>query len=435
MAHGCACREGVVAKTRDRAVVNMGVAGVLVLLVAMVPATSASAAPSASMRNIPLGSLIATLNDPAATSGDYFGDAVAVSGTTAVVGASSTNGADGEAYIYVKGASGWPTSPTTKLPDPAATSGDNFGVSVAVSGTTVVVGAPNTNSADGEAYIYVKGASGWPTSPTTSLLDPADTLDDFFGASVAVSGTTVVVGAYGTTSYDGAAYIYVKGVSGWPISPTTTLPDPGTTAGDAFGYSVGVWDTTIAIGAPQYLDTPQAGIAYIYVNGASGWPTSPTTTLADPGGITGDDFGWSVAVWGPYTKVVVGAPGTNGNDGEAYIYQKGNVSVWPTTPTVSLPDPAATEGDAFGSSVAVSQKTTVIGSPFNNTSVGAAYVYVKADSVWPTNPTATLSDPAASSYEAFGSSVAISGKTVVVGAPAISHGTSTMAGTAYLYRA
>jgi hypothetical protein len=93
------------------------------------------------------------LNDPAAAN-DYFGSSVAVSGKTVVVGALGTNSGAGAAYIYVKAASGWPTTPTATLNDPAATSDDHFGYSVAVSGKTAVVGAPGTNSFAGTAYIY-----------------------------------------------------------------------------------------------------------------------------------------------------------------------------------------------------------------------------------------------------------------------------------------
>ena len=320
------------------------------------------------------------------------------------------------------------------LNDPAATLGDRFGDTVAVSGKTAVVSAPSTNVAAGAAYIYVKGASGWPTTPTTTLSDPAATQSDLFGASVAVSGTTVVVGAPDTNSNAGAAYIYVEGASGWPTTPTTTLSDPGAILGDAFGYSVGVSDTTVVVGAPQYLGSPQAGVAYIYVKGASGWPTTSTATLSDPAATTDDEFGWSVAVWGPNTKVVVGAPGTSSDIGTAYIYQKGSALLWPMTPSATLSDPAATSGDSFGQSVAVSKKTVVVGAPNTDDIAGAAYVFVKADSVWPTTPTATLSDPAASANEAFGTSVAFSGNSAVVGAPAPPPFTH-MAGTAYIYKA
>ena len=77
-----------------------------------------------------------------------------MSGKTAVVGAYATSSAAGAAYIYVKGASGWPTTQTTTLSDPAATAGDRFGYSVAGSGNTAVIGAYRTSSAAGAAYIY-----------------------------------------------------------------------------------------------------------------------------------------------------------------------------------------------------------------------------------------------------------------------------------------
>jgi hypothetical protein len=100
-----------------------------------------------------------------------------VSGTTAIVCAPGANSFAGTAYIYVKGASGWQTTPTTKLKNPAATADNDFGSSLAVSGTTAVVGAPEVRSPGrGVVYIYVKGASGWPTKPTAKLKDPKATV-------------------------------------------------------------------------------------------------------------------------------------------------------------------------------------------------------------------------------------------------------------------
>jgi hypothetical protein len=169
-------------------------------------------------------------------------------------------------YVYTKGAAGWSTTPTVTLQDPAATPNDQFGTSVAVSGKTVVVGAYNFNSAAGVTYVYTKGAAGWPTTPTVTLQDPAATGRDYFGNSVAVSGTTIVVGAYGTTP-GGAAYIYAKDVTGWPTTPTVTLlaaayMAPGTPAGGAFGLAAAVSGTTAIISALGY--NPGLGTAYIY---------------------------------------------------------------------------------------------------------------------------------------------------------------------------
>jgi hypothetical protein len=190
----------------------------------------------------------------------------------------NTSGIPGTAYIFVRGASGWPTKPTTMFRDPVSAGNSTFCYSVAVSGTTAVVGAFGANSGTGAAYIYVKGCSGWPTTPTTSLADPTATADDEFGTSVAVSGATVVVGAFGTSSDTCEAYIYVEDASGWPTTPTASLADPAATADDYFGFSVAVSGTTVVVGAPG----TNSGTAYIYMMGNSGWPTTPTVTLPNP---------------------------------------------------------------------------------------------------------------------------------------------------------
>jgi hypothetical protein len=397
-------------------------AGLLVLLVAVMPAASASAKVSTSVRMTPIGALLAKLKDPAAISEAGFGYAVSVSGTIAIVGAPAVPEGHGTppagaAYIYVKGASGWPNTPTIQLSDPASGgNGDLFGYSVALSGKTAVVAAPGS----GMAYIYVKGASGWPTTPTTTLTEPEASGE--FGYSVAVQGTTAVVGAPGTRP-GGAAYIYVKAASGWPTTPNIKLADPAAKNADAFGYSVAVSGKTAVVGAWGTNST--RGAAYIYVKGASDWPTTPTTTLTDPEASERDEFGVSVAV--SAKAAVVGAQGDS--LGGAYIYVKGT-SGWPTTPTTTLTVPGARAHDLFGGSVSVSGETAVVGAENGGKSrVGAAYIYVNGTSGWPTTPTTALTDPAAKPGS-FGFSVAVSGKTSVVGAPAAS-----LAGVAYIYKA
>jgi hypothetical protein len=159
----------------------------------------------------PVGTLLATLHDPDATSGDSFGLAVARFGlgvgAIAVVGAPGVDASAGAAYIYTKGSSGWPTTPTATLTDPAATSNDYFGWSVAVSGNTALVSSPYTDSNTGAAYIYVRGSSGWPTTPTATLTGAAS--NDYFGGSVAVvSGGAALVGAGPTDNGVGAAYLF-----------------------------------------------------------------------------------------------------------------------------------------------------------------------------------------------------------------------------------
>jgi hypothetical protein len=398
------------------------------------PLSTAGAAQAGTSSSSPIGSLRAAFADPGATADDGFGVSVAKwgsgVGSTVVVGADGANSSAGAAYIYVRG-SGWltVTAPSATLADPAATSGDYFGFSVAVSGNTAVVGAWGTNSFAGAAYIYVKGTSGWPTKPTVTLADPATTSNDGFGFSVAVSGNTAVVGAPGTNSSAGAAYVYVKGTSGWPTKPRATLADPATTSDDKFGSSVAVSGNTAVVGA---LGTNfNTGAAYIYAKGTSGWPTTPTATLANPPTTTSNNyFGCSVAVSG--NTAVVGAYGTNVGPnlfaGAAYIYVK-DTSGWPTTPTAALADPADTRSDGFGFSVAISGNTAVVGASNQGSGAGAAYIYANGTSGWPIKPRATLADPAATSNDFFGASVAVSGHAAVIGA----YGTTSYAGAANIF--
>jgi hypothetical protein len=153
---------------------------------------------------------VATINDPAATNGDDFGSSVAVNGATAVVGAPGYGNAQGRAYIYGSQVGGWGLIGT--LQDPAATAFDDFGAAVAVSGDTVVVGSPlgspqNIYSA-GAAYVFNRnqgGASAWGLILTQT--DPNAAANDSYGNAVAVDGETVAIGAYQVNQTKGEASI------------------------------------------------------------------------------------------------------------------------------------------------------------------------------------------------------------------------------------
>jgi hypothetical protein len=376
---------------------------------AVLPAASSSAALSKAVQNTRAGKLVATLHDPApsTSSDDEYGSSMAVSGKTLVVGADGANAFLGLAHIYVKSASGWPKLPTTTLHDPAQTFHDLFGESVAVARKTVVVSAPGEGTSPGVVYIYVKDAAGWPTTPTVTLPNRA--------ISVAVSGTTIVVGGpYG-------AYIYAKGATGWPTTPTATLPDPAATP---FGSSVAVSGRTVVIGAQNS--------AYIYVKGSAGWATTPTATLPDPAAPPGDQFGGAVAVSG--TTAIISAPGYNSSAGAAYVYTK-CAKGWPTTPTATLQDPERIARDNFGNSVALSGKAIIVGA-YGTDPGGAAYIYAKGVTGWPTTPTVTLlaaayMAPGTPAGGSFGFAAAVSKRTAIISAQGYNPGL----GAAYIYKA
>jgi hypothetical protein len=364
------------------------------------------------------GSLLATFQDPAATNTDRFGYSVAVSGTTAIVGAPGFNSFAGAAYIYTEGPAGWPTTPSVTLPDPGNRSFDDFGKAVAIRGSAVIVGGSQV------AYIYAEGAVVWPTTPSVTIQSGAAA----FGTTVAISGTAAIVGAeYQNSSTGqeqaGSAYIYTKGKKNWQSTPSATLTDPDATSRDFFGYSVSISNAAAVVGAEGVDDS--AGAAYIYAKGSAGWPTTPSLTLDNPATTNPYQFGQAVAICG--MAAVVGAKQGQGG-GPAYIYAKGSTG----QPSVALDDPSTT-GQDFATAIAMSGDKVVVGDGYNNF-VGAAYIYTGGPTSWRTTPKVSLSDPAPADMSGFGSAVAISGDSnfVVVGAPAVYH-TATI-GTAYLYK-
>ncbi|HVA02203.1 MAG TPA: hypothetical protein VMU64_00530 [Acidimicrobiales bacterium] len=137
-----------------------------------------------------------------------FGHSVAISGNTAVVGATDFTSTPGTAYTYIKAkGAAWSAGPNFTLLGPASTPRDDFGV-VAISGGYVIVGAEDTGSFTGAAYIYKRAGGVW-SIPTATLTYPSSAPGDQFGISVAISGSAEIVGT-GSYAPDGAAFIYQK---------------------------------------------------------------------------------------------------------------------------------------------------------------------------------------------------------------------------------
>ncbi|MEO5721702.1 MAG: choice-of-anchor D domain-containing protein, partial [Chthoniobacterales bacterium] len=364
--------------------------------------------------------------------------------------------------------------------------GDNFGISVAVSGDTVVVGAlgedssttgvnstPNESaSLSGAAYVFVRSAGTWAQQ---AYLKPAAVgttqAGDNFGISVAISGETVIVGAYGegssTTGVNstpnesaggsGAAYVFVRSAGTWAQQAYLKPGAVGTTqVGDRFGGSVAVSGDTLVVGASNESSNttgvnstpnesaPGSGAAYVFVRSAGVWTQQAYLKPAAVGTTQdGDQFGWSVAV--SDDTVVVGAyfedsntTGVNStpnesasNAGAAYVFVR-NAGVWTQQAYVKPAAVGTTQaGDQFGTSVGVSGNTVVVGAhqegsdttgvnstPNDSLSFsGAAYVFVRSAGAW--TQQAYLKPAAVGTTQTgdfFGWSVAVSGDTVVVGA-------------------
>ena len=304
----------------------------------------------------------AELVSPDAVGPDWFGYSVAVSGSTIVVGAPAISVASsgvGRAYVFTKTATGW--HQRAELESPGTVVGDWFGDSVAVSGSTIVVGAPSHASKAGAAYVFTTSGEGW--QPTE--LKGSDTVaKDDFGESVAASGSTIVVGAFGHASEAGRAYLFTKNSNGW--HQAAELSGSGTVPGDGFGVSVAVAGKIVAVGAG--LAAADAGRVYLFTKKATGWHQSAQLTgyTADK-----DDFGDSVAVSGD--TVVVGTLAQAPSAGRAYLFT-GTVTGWHQTAELASASDTVS-GDEFGYSVAISGSTVVVGAKDQQSGAGRAYLF------------------------------------------------------------
>jgi len=327
--------------------------------------------------------------------------------------------------------------------------GDSFGTAVAVSGDFIVVGSPyahaGSNASQGAAYVFQKSTAGW-SSPLTEVAELTSTdgvNGDYFGNSVAISGDTIVVGAYSMNSNQGRAYVFVKPPTGWagPITQTATLTTlHPTTQGDLFGYSVAIAGDTILVGATwdSHWNPPGSGAAYIYLKPADGWAGTLTqdATLS-PSDTTGD-FGTSVALSGD-TAVV----GSTYN--KVYVYEKpGGGWADMAAQTAELTDPGTVlYHDYFGLAVATNGDTVVVGAP--QTTVGGhyqqgeAYVYAKPGAHWTnmSNANAKLLGTFAISYANscdFGFTAAVDGDTIAVSAATGGINQDGQKGAIFLYQ-
>jgi len=349
-----------------------------------------------------------TASDAAAQS--FFGYSVGMSGSTAVVGAPESNGQDGSAYVFTRSGSTW--TQQAELTGPDRTGGDFFGYSVGVSGSKVVVGA----FGDDTAYVFTRSGSTW--TRRAALTDPVGSADDDLGYSVAISGSTIVVGAPGTTALAGDAYVYAGSGGKWFLQ--STLTDPGATGGDRFGYSVAISGSATVVGAPGAVS--RSGAAYVYTGSGGTW--TQQAQLAETYRYPGDAFGASVAISG--STAVVGAPAPQtSRPGAAYVFATGPSGTLAPQATLTAADGVG--GDALGWSVAVSGSTVLAGAIARNTGTGAAYVYTGSGGTWAQQAELTASD--GSTYDYFGAAVGISGSTALVPA----YGTNNRTGATYVF--
>ena len=197
---------------------------------------------------------------------DEMGWSVSISGDSAIVGAPLSDGDgnwSGSAYVFHFNGSDWIEE--SKLTASDASSDDKFGISVSISGDSIFVGSPYADNSDGmnsgAAYTYRFEGGSWVEQ--SKLFTPDGSYEDAFGYFVSVSGTNAVVGAYAADDIggdSGSAQMYHLDDTSW-IEGTRLLASDGASE-DFFGFSVCISDTNVIVGSPQ--DGNNYGAAYIY---------------------------------------------------------------------------------------------------------------------------------------------------------------------------
>ena len=397
--------------------------------------------------------LLSRLNGEA---GDNFGGDVAISGRFAAVAAPQQNG-NGAVSIYRRtGVNSWAFVTEIQSPDRIdnVDGGDLFGHSVALDGGTLVVGAPlQENSAvdrsSGAVYVFgqdIGGEDNWGLVQRLQADDAAR--GDWFGNAVAIDGDTIVAGsrlADGPVRKNtGAAYVFSRANNGvW--TQQVRLSDVNTVRDDQFGFSLDVEGNNLIVGAPRVAgDRLQQGAVYLYRrNDNNKWILSRKVEAPDTDNDVsqGDRFGYSVAIY--RSLAVVGAFNEEADvsdlsSGAAYVLRRnlGGSNQWNVAARLTPSDSAIR--DHFGFDVDITQERIAVGARTKETDAGigkagAAFIFDRVGNTDVWTETAKHEADDARAGDNLGSSIAITNRYLIAGAP-LSDPNGSQSGKAYSFQ-
>lgn len=367
---------------------------------------------------------------PGVESDSFFGNAIAMDNDTAFVSAPETSGG-GTVYVFVRDGALWrphPATPKLSVSAPGLVTDDQFGTALALSGTTLIVGAPGRAQDKGAVYVFRRSGgvnsawvqSGDPIAP--SGLDNGDG----FGAAVALSGDTALIGApdddndQSSISDVGAAYVYLRtGASPevWTLQKKITPALPGgqtLVESGHFGSSVGVSGDAALIGALGQLTSGGTEVSNVISFLRTGTTWSSGTALA-PLSPSPDDDGFGLAIAMAGNRALVGAPNANSFAGVVDAYELVGTS-WVGRGEFTSPN--SVSGGQFGKTIALAGSRAAIAAPEENDGFGRGYLYALppscsgASCVWGVDGGAW--SPAAG-LRGFGRSIAVSANAVMGG--------------------
>jgi len=364
-------------------------------------------------------------NEITGASNGLYGYAVAVSGSTMVVGAPEEN----EVFVYTGSRTSWTQEAVLTASD--GTPSDFFGDSVAITSNSIVVGDEQHGPLTDEGAVYVFSGGGYSWTQQAEFIDPGKAANDFYGANVAASGTSFVAAASGENGNTGAVFVYTNTYMNTWVQKDE-LTDPPDIANDSFGFGLAVNGNMMVVGAPGTNGFTGAAYAFQQIHG--GWVNratlSPpngegcvTTCAAGYGLVGGDYFGYSVAVNYHNRTVAVGSPfasvppAPDGvGPGTVYVYKGAGGHV---TLQQELNPEAPGHNDWFGFNVAVSNNSSVVvNAPYDPAGIatGAAFVFPKQAN-WSTDSKLVGTDSVPGDYFGWEGLTTISTNEVIVGSP------------------
>ncbi|MFN8549444.1 MAG: hypothetical protein U0527_16105 [Candidatus Eisenbacteria bacterium] len=321
--------------------------------------------------------LQAALTASDAAAGDSLGISVDVDGDALLAGAYhrfAPTVAPGKAYVFRRTGSTW--SEEAKLVAPDAQNNNAFGWAVTVKGDIAIVGAPNawvgSPSGNGGAYVFERIAGVWTFD--TKLTRAGE---HSFGWSLDFDGTTLVVGAQLTTGPNvaGRVFVYERDLSGtWTFKQQLAPADLGSSA--EFGNAVALGGNTLLVGAWFNTAGGAAGSAYFFERSGDTWTQS--AKFDSPGGAHAENFGEAVAIDGDRAIVTDSGldTGVNADGGAAYVFERGTTG-WKMKGAVMASD--GSSSDYFGTSVAIRGRRIAVGAAYaydlvSDAATGAAYL-------------------------------------------------------------
>jgi hypothetical protein len=362
---------------------------------------------------------------------DGFGHSVAIAGTWAFVGAPFEDSAGNQAgcvYVFRRAGLVWSWYSTLRGGDTVA--GDWFGNSVAASGDSVVIGARRADGpgADaGAAYVFRFGEETWLEE---ARLAPGDAMaGDQFGLRVAIEGDACVIGApfhdvIGPDS--GVAHVFRRTGGEWSLEATLVPSNPE--EADRFGLGVSINEGRVLVGSPFGNGAVRnSGAAYLFNLAGGDW--AEECRLYSDAPVVNDQFGYSVALRGASLAVGCRLDDLGGlNAGRAFVFREAG-GAWGLDAALAAPD--ATAGDEFGISVAMGPDILVVGSYLDSvTDNGSAYSFRRLGGQWSLDTKFKASD--AAEGDEFGGSVAVDGDFAICGAR-FDDDAGPNAGSAYIH--